>query len=595
MRKIYTNHLNFNIMDLYTVIIFGLVVGIVIFLAVRLSNWLRSKTQPQPTVSAPKQAEYIPVEPSLAAVHTTGAEIMRDFLTQMSSQIHTEEVREEWTYYAFLYQGAYFESYSHNTTDEILVYYHWDIPYSRENFAWVQRMCNYMSNQSRYVRTTHRYDADNDKFDVVLQIATIHPTLDELKFHFHSIFDVARELAIEFDRRDDRTEEDILEAMRSRALFLRCQQYNEPIRIMANYKHLNAQCLSINQMLKSLFDSEQVEDLLSMTVVSDRGTTQITQRNKIAFFDVFSTIVKKLKGGQLEVSNTPVAITLDSTFFHYTFTLHLVEQTPENIFIRLTAMKVPYDHLQSHMPDQVYTPESVSCLLCYETSGEHSFETFGRQMEQARQARRDGAQLTDDQQVMLALSEGNIDYQILEGRRLANHGHYLQAIALLEPAYLRLRQKDDQIIQSRYDKAVDTAYHLGRCYYLLNQFNKAYFYIHIAFKAKRVDAACLYFQLLYHTRDIHFVEELSEEKRKMEQVLQDMSKQAEILTEEEKILYNNRLDYYLFLYKLHAETMIREENYQFAYNDLNYLLQYEQTQEYAQARIDELDKITPSL
>jgi tetratricopeptide (TPR) repeat protein len=359
---------------------------------------------------------------------------------------------------------------------------------------------------------------------------------------------------------------------------------------MANYKHFNANQLSMQQVLTSLFDAEQVEDLLSMTIVSEQGTEQVIQRDQIASFDLFSTIVNKVED-QLQTSSSPVTITLDTTFFHYTFTLHLVEQTPENIFIRLTAVKVPYDHLQTIMPDQVYTPESVSCLLCYETSDEHSFDTFARKMEQARQARREGVELTDEQNSLLHLTEGNLEYQLYEGNRLAKHGCYLQAIALLEPAFRRLSRKDNQLIQSRYDKAIEAAYQLGRCYYYLNQFNKAYFYIHTAFKTNRIDASCTYFQLLYHTQDIHLLQELSEEKQKMENILQDMSKRAEILTDDEQLQYNNIRDYYLFLYKLHAETMIREEQYQFAYNDLNYLLQYEQTHEYAQTKIDELDKI----
>ena len=80
----------------------------------------------------------------------------------------------------------------------------------------------------------------------------------------------------------------------------------------------------------------------------------------------------------------------------------------------------------------------------------------------------------------------------------------------------------------------------------------------------------------------------------MEKDLRDMAKRAEILTEDEQLQYENIRDYYLFLYKLHAEIMIREERYELAYNDLDYLLQYEQTKEYAQAKIDELDKINPN-
>lgn len=572
-------------MNIFSVIIFGVVVGIVIFLAVRLSNRLQSKSQPtpaQPSVPANGSSEGV--------ISKTGAEIIQDFLTQTACLIDTVETNDEWTSHVFQYQGAYFESYSNNTTDEVLIYYHWGVPYTSENYAWVQRFCNHLSNKSRYVRTTYRYDSENDKFDIVLQVAAINPTITLLKLYICCIFDVARELLTEYNHRDDRSEEDIIENMRSRALFLRCQQYNEPIRIMANYKHFNANQLSMQQVLTSLFDAEQVEDLLSMTIVSEQGTEQVIQRDQIASFDLFSTIINKVED-QLQTSSSPVTITLDTTFFHYTFTLHLVEQTPENIFIRLTAVKVPYDHLQTIMPDQVYTPESVSCLLCYETSDEHSFDTFARKMEQARQARREGAELTDEQNSLLHLTEGNLEYQLYEGNRLAKHGCYLQAIALLEPAFRRLSRKDNQLIQSRYDKAITAAYQLGRCYYYLNQFNKAYFYIHTAFKANRIDASYTYFQLLYHTQDIHLLNELSEEKQKMENILQDMSKRAEILTDDEQLQYNNTRDYYLFLYKLHAETMIREEQYQFAYNDLNYLLQYEQTQEYAQTKIDELDKI----
>jgi hypothetical protein len=215
-------------------------------------------------------------------------------------------------------------------------------------------------------------------------------------------------------------------------------------------------------------------------------------------------------------------------------------------------------------------------------------------MEVARQACRAGQELTDEQEQLIILTEGNLEYQLLEGRRLAKHSRYLQAIALLEPAYRRLIQKDQEIIESRYPKTVDAAYQLGYCYYHLNQMDKSYYYFSIAYKADRLDAAYMYFQLLYQTRDVNLLKELSEEKDKMEKILQDMAKRREQLDEDEERQYNNIRDYYLFLYKLHAEIMINQKFYDNAYSDLNYLLQYEQTHEYAQAKIDELDKIIPS-
>ena len=105
----------------------------------------------------------------------------------------------------------------------------------------------------------------------------------------------------------------------------------------------------------------------------------------------------------------------------------------------------------------------------------------------------------------------------------------------------------------------------------------------------------MYFKLLFHTHDLHLVNELSSEKQKMEYMLNEMANRPEGLDDEERKQYDSIQDYYLFLYRLHAEVMIREERYDSAYNDLNYLLQYEETKEYAQNRIDELDRTNPYL
>jgi hypothetical protein len=547
--------------------------------------------EPQPTTTVVSKTP----EPNTPSFSKTGTEILTDFLTQMGCMVEHSEVREEWTYRVFLFQGAYFESYTHNENDEVLLYYHWVIPYSKKNFAWVQRICHQLTAQNKYSKVFYRYDSENDKFDIVIQTAAIAPSLEVLNLFMHITFEAARRLQLDFDNYNDgydKSEEDIVEEARSKTLYHRCQQYNEPMRIMAHYKHFNANCLTLSQALTSLFEAVPVEDMLSLTIVSEQGTEQISQRDKIASFDLFTSIINKEKK-PIEASTMPVVITLDTTFYHYTLTLHFVEQTPNNIFIRLTAMKVQYDHLQKEMPDIVYTPDSVSCLLCYETNDEHSFETFGRQMEVARQACRAGQELTDEQEQLIILTEGNLEYQLLEGRRLAKHSRYLQAIALLEPAYRRLIQKDQEIIESRYPKTVDAAYQLGYCYYHLNQMDKSYYYFSIAYKADRLDAAYMYFQLLYQTRDVNLLKELSEEKDKMEKILQDMAKRREQLDEDEERQYNNIRDYYLFLYKLHAEIMIRHEFYDNAYSDLNYLLQYEQTHDFAQAKIDELDAIIP--
>ena len=542
--------------------------------------------EPQPAAAVISET----TEQDMPSTSRTGTEILTDFLTQMGCVVEHSEIREEWTYRVFLCQGAYFESYTHNENDEVLLYYHWAIPYSKKNFAWVQRICHQLTSQNKYSKVFYRYDSENDKFDIVIQTAAIAPSIDVLKLFVHITFEAARRLQLDFDNYNDgyeKTEEELVEDARRTTLYHRCHQYNEPMRVLANYKYFNTNQLSIAQVITSLFDQENVEDMLSLTVISENGTNQITQRDRIAAFDLFSTLITK-KENSLNVYTIPVAMTLDTTFYHYIFTLHLVEQTPENVFIRLSAMKVPYDHLQEQVPAYAYTPQSVSCLLCYETSEEHSFEAFGKQMEAARVARRNGETLTDEQHEMLRMGGSKAAYQLDEGIRLANHGCYVQAIELLEPVLQKYMNNDytDMHIWT----ASRAAYHLGLCYYNLSIMNKAYYYLDFARKNHNSFAQNLYIQLLYHTNDSRLLDELNTEISKTESEMQTILSDNDEISENEQCRYNSNQEYCLFLYKLHALAMIREEYIDAAYEDLQYLLQYEETHDFAQTKIDELDK-----
>ena len=518
----------------------------------------------------------------------TGTEILTDFLTQTGCVVEHSEVREEWTYRVFLCQGAYFESYSNDLNEEILLYYHWGVPYSRENYLWVQRICNQLSSKNKYVQITHRYDSERDMLDVVIKVGTINPSTEELKYHFQSIFEVARELLMENDNRDQVSEEERMDQSRDEALSLRVKQYNEPMQIMANYKHFNARRLSIGQLIQSLFAKEQVEDLLSMTIVTEQTTEQVSQRDTIARADVFSTMIQE-SDGQINVSSTPAVITIDTTFHHYTFTLHLVKQTVDGIFLRLTAMKVAYDHLQEQTPSYVYTPQAVSCLLCYETNSEH----FGEKIAAARQAERSGEELTEEQKELLELNQSKDDYYYTEGVRMALHQQYLQAIQLLEPYYLRASQRygNDETVHLWH--ATRSAYYLALSYYHLGQLEKAFYYIHLVHHHGRMDAHYLYFKILFEKQDVRLLFELETVKDQLEAELQEIAIRDEPLNEHEQWNYDQKEAYYLFLYRMHTEVLIREQRYQYAYNNLQYLSQYEQTKEYALSRMKELDKIIP--
>jgi hypothetical protein len=120
--------------------------------------------------------------------------------------------------------------------------------------------------------------------------------------------------------------------------------------------------------------------------------------------------------------------------------------------------------------------------------------------------------------------------------------------------------------------------------------NKAYYYLDFARKNHNSVAQDLYLQLLYHTNDSRLLSELNAEISKTKSEMQAIVSGNDEISESEQFRYQSNEEYCLFLYKLHAMVMIREEYIDAAYEDLQYLLQHEDTHDFAQTKIDELDK-----
>jgi hypothetical protein len=108
-----------------------------------------------------------------------------------------------------------------------------------------------------------------------------------------------------------------------------------------------------------------------------------------------------------------------------------------------------------------------------------------------------------------------------------------------------------------------------------------------------MDAHYLYFKILFEKQDVRLLHELETVKDQLEAELHKMAIRDEPLNEHEQWNYDQKEAYYLFLYRMHTEILIREQRYQLAYDHLHYLSQYEQTEEYALSRMEELDKIVP--
>lgn len=293
----------------------------------------------------------------------TGVEILEAFAKETGCRLTTEEQDDDDIQYTFAYQGGNFYCTAGKNHGIIqLCFFGVDsIPYTRDNLQWVQEVCEYQNRQYKFGKVTLSYDSDENRLVLNIEVDCISPTASILKRYIGLCFAMASDIRDAFKTPRQLSEEDMIHEKHKRQLLLEAELcHQRPPRRISLAQRLPAGDLSF--LLLSFFsDEEQVEDLLALTIVRDNTTEQIRQRDKIVHFNVLSTMIDG-EGEQAQMRTSPAVLSLETTYRHYTLVLHPVSDLQGTIYLRLTAVCVPYDNLQHEMPEGTYRL-SRSCLL----------------------------------------------------------------------------------------------------------------------------------------------------------------------------------------------------------------------------------------
>lgn len=498
----------------------------------------------------------------------TGMEILEGFAKISGCQLVTEDQDDDDIQYSFVYQGGHFYSIASKRIGDIQLFFSgvWSLPYSRDNLQWVQEVCEHQNRQYKFGKVTFSYDSDENQLVLNIEVDCISPNASILKRYIGLCFAMASDIRDAFKAPRQLSEEDMIHEKHKRQLLLEAELHHQraPRRISLAHR-LPAGDLSF-LLLAFFSDEEQVEDLLALTIVRDNTTEQIRQRDKIAHFNVLSTMIDG-EGEQAQMRTSPAVLSLETTYRHYTLVLHPVSDLQGTIYLRLTAVCVPYDNLQHEMPEGTYNPQAISVLLTYDRNTDATTERHRLREELAK--------------------EPANPYTLFQyGYQLYSEQHFVDALGVLLPLFRHLKPDYFGFNDDQKKLFFDIAYYIGFCYTELQRYDLAYYYLELVCRLNRFDYSAEYINCLANGSDIRVFKEIGRERDEIRELIEEVRNGKDSDSEENIQHYNALATYYAFLQRRIGYALIDFRQYDEAEQHFQKMLEQDPDNDYAQNELN---------
>lgn len=503
---------------------------------------------------------------------------------------------------SFKYQGGYFAA--HVSIKEAVVSIQFSryavLPYTKDNYIRALQVCHRFNMYYRYAKFTFAYDSETNSLMFNISIETIDPSEQVFLSYLEMSLRMANDsrdyingpkqgrLPAVSPMPDD--DEDFINLRRDLYRLAKAEMEQEDMDIRKRKpKAERPQNDSVSEYLTYLFDGEQTEDLLGLTVQSSDGLQELTDPKQIEGFKVLGSVVKGTGRKAAFVSMSPVVITVDATTSHYIFTLHPLLDEKDFLSVRLTAVRTPHEFVQKYTPAAAYVPQAFSIKLCQ-----------SKKSRKADAKNRGG----DDRKKETFIPSVTAEYEELfrNAHELVQNEFYLQAIVLLHPIYEAVKMKYWELRGHDRDLFFAVCYDLGFCYTELRLFEKAYFYLDITRNSNRYDCEQMYFNSLAEGRDVRIFEDLQSEideiRRSIHNMRSEDSDNEEIDEENEDIFaeigqagLDRMIEYYAFLQRRLGYSQINFGYLDAAEETFRQLLKHEGSRDYAKQELKHIARL----
>jgi len=501
---------------------------------------------------------------------------------------------------SFKYQGGYFAA--HVSTKESIFSLQFtryaELPYNKDNYIRALQACHRFNMYYRYAKFTFAYDENSNYLVFNISIETIEPSEQIFITYLEMVLRMANDsrdyingskqgrLPAAGPMPDD--DEDFIGLRRDLYRLAKAEMEQEEKNIRKRgHKAERPQNDSIGEYLAYLFDGEQTEDLLGLTVQTSDGLRELTDPAEITGFKVLGSVVQGTGRKASFISMSPAVITVEATAAHYIFTLHPLLNEKDFLSVRLTAVRTPHEFLQNRTPAAVFTPQAFSIKLC-----------------QSKKTKKADARDKDEKRKEPFMPGMTAEYeeQFRNAHELVQSELYYQAIVLLQPIYEAIKMKYWELRGHDRDLFYAVCYDLGFCYTELRLFEKAYFYLDLTRDSNRYDCEQMYFNSLAEGRDVRIFEDLQSEIEEIRRSIHNMRAEdsdnddaddadEEIFGEIGQAGLDRMIEYYAFLQRRLGYSQINFGYLDAAEETFRQLLKHDGSRDYAKQELKHIARL----
>ena len=417
------------------------------------------------------------------------------FLNNYNCKYNLEDDREEKLVRIFFdYQGGHYVAIIKDNNMGVDVNFPSFTDAPTNEIQLVRAICNRANSNSSILKFTYSFDEDKHLIRVHLSFFCTTVYAEELSellnacFYFQRTFCEEYKGAKENQENHSTTDIELTYARNERERFLIAEQ---ELRHQANdEKELRAsidQPLTLADFMVIALGCER-RHCQSMSITRGNKVEQITE--DIKRYDLSRLLIEGV-GKDANVAHPLATVivrltTIDSDTPSelseqlLTITAQPAGQDDTSIYYRLTACQCNQNVNRSNALNSNKNPVAVDLLAAYDkASPEQKIQEFDYMWKDALIKMRDGEELTDEQQLIVDITDANIGYCLYWGKHYMLSGRYVDALRFFENAYNAMNPSFFKLNKELRSTFSELCYNIGFCYTELKLYQKAFYYLNL--------------------------------------------------------------------------------------------------------------------
>jgi len=498
------------------------------------------------------------------------------------------------TQYFFEFQGGHFVGHVRDANDGIEVSFPCMASVKIDELELVRYKCNEHNRNNMLFK--FYYSADHEKNEVDVHLSFYNNTVqaEALQQELSACFYFQREWLKDYDEaaelRKSREVEDLESTfyrMRHELFLVRqLEMSQQSIAPNSIQEHIR-----LGELMSRIANWSQQTQLDKLIIIGRAdGQEIIDNKEEISQFDICHALLSG-KGRQLKVAFPYATLTLlytDPTVGDHQqlATIALTSEGDDgNICYTRATITLPvsnHSRINSISKHETSSPQTFSLLLgAYRTTSKQRQQEFDYMWKDALLKKKNGesSKLDKDQQLLVAVQDANIGYNIYWGKRLMQQKRYAEAIRHLENAFYGWRDQFFDLGDDAQNTILEIAYSIGVCYMALKMYPQAYYYIDIVAGDGNIRHASAYISILVNTTDLRSFNEI-------DNIMDDVRKRWNPENAPENIT-----DFVNFLRQARAQALINFNKLDEAEKILTEMLDEEEQADFAIKRLAYIKKL----